>query len=109
MKSLSWPKPSDGIKLGWFRHLMKKTPNGQFLSAAIALSLAALFTACRSTPTQTAPELKSLQGYWQGEGGAGSISINITGNSINYYARPDQWFKTTFTLPAGTDPKQLLA
>ena len=88
---------------------MKKTPNGQFLSGAFALSLMALFTACRSTPTQIAPELKSLQGYWQGEGPAGNISINITGNSLNYYARPDQWFKTTFTLPAGTDPKQLRA
>src|SRR5947208_15608939 len=88
---------------------MKKTPNGQFLSGAFALSLTALFTACRSTPTPTAPELKSLQGYWQGERPAGNISINITGNSLNYYARPDQWFKTTFTLPAGPDPKQLLA
>src|ERR1043166_4014686 len=88
---------------------MKKTPNGQFLSGAFALSLTALLTACRSTPTQIAPELKSLQGYWQGEGGAGSISMNITGNSLNYYARADHWFKTTFTLPADTDPKQLLA
>ena len=88
---------------------MKKTPNGQFLSGAFALSLAVLFTACRSTPTQTAVELKRLQGYWQGEGGAGSISINITGNSLNYYARPDHWFKTTFTLPAGTDPQQVRA
>ena len=88
---------------------MKKTPDGQFLSGAIALSLAALFTACRSTPTQTAPELKSLQGYWQGEGPADNISISITGNSLNYYARPDHWFKTTFTLPAGTDPQQLRA
>src|SRR5436190_350447 len=85
---------------------MKKTPNGQFLSGAFALSLTVLFTACRSTPTPTAPELKSLQGYWQGEGPAGNISINITGNSLNYYARPDQWFKTTFTLPAGTAPKK---
>src|ERR1051325_1105124 len=88
---------------------MKKTPNGQFLSGAFALSLTALLTACRSTPTQIAPELKSLQGYWQGEGGAGSISMNITGTSLNYYARADHWFKTTFTLPADTDPKQLLA
>src|SRR5882724_2735330 len=88
---------------------MKKTPNGQFLSGAFALSLAVLFTACRSTPTQTAVELKRLQGYWQGQGGAGSISINITGSSLNYYARPDHWFKTTFTLPAGTDPQQLRA
>ena len=101
--------PLAAAHLGEIRHLMKKAPNGQFLSGAFALSLTALLTACRSTPTQTASDLKSLQGYWQGEGGAGSISINITGNSLNYYARPDQWYKTTFTLPAGTDPKQLLA
>src|ERR1041385_7379915 len=86
---------------------MKKTPNGQFLSGAFALSLTALLTACRSTPTQIAPELKSLQGYWQGEGGAGNISINITGNSLNYYARPDHWFKPTLSLLAGSAPQQL--
>ena len=91
------------------RHRMKRTPNGQILLGAFALSLAALFTACRSTPTRTAAELNRLQGYWQGEGGPGKTSITITGNSLYYYARPDFWFKTTFTLPAGTDPQQLRA
>ena len=88
---------------------MKKTPNGQFLSGAFALSLTALFTACQSTPTQTAAGLKRLQGYWGGDGAAGKCSITITGNSLHFYARTDFWYETTFTLPAGTDPQQLHA
>ena len=88
---------------------MKQTPDGPFCLGALALSLAALFTACQSTPTQTAAELKSLQGYWEGDGSGGKCSITITGNSLYYYGRTDFWFKTTFTLPAGTDPQQLLA
>src|SRR4030095_12091385 len=43
------------------------------------------------------------------EGPAGKISIAIAGNSLHYYARPDHWFKTTFTLPAGKGPQQLRA
>ena len=86
---------------------MKKAPNGQFLLGAFALSLAALFTACQSTPTRTAAELKRLQGYWEGVGAQSNTSITITGNSLHYYSRTDFWFKTTFTLPAGTDPQQL--
>ena len=88
---------------------MKKTPNCPFLLGAVALSLAAWFTACQSTPTQTAAELKGLQGYWEGDGSGGKCSITITGNSLYYYGRPDFWFKTTFTLPAGTAPQQLHA
>ena len=91
------------------RHLMKKTPTGQFLLGALALSLAALFTACQSTPTQTAAGLKRLQGYWGGDGAAGKCSITITGNSLHFYVRTDFWYETTFTLPAGTYPQQLHA
>jgi hypothetical protein len=74
--------------------LMKQAPNGQFLLGALALSLAALFTGCPSTPTQTtakpstpppiAAELIPLQGYWEGEGAGGKCSITITGNSLHY-------------------------
>ncbi len=88
---------------------MKKTPNGQFLLGALALSLVALLTGCQSTPTRTAAELKGLQGYWGGDGAAGKCSITITGNSLHFYARTDFWYETTFTLPAGTDPQQLHA
>ena len=86
---------------------MKKTPDGLFWLGAVALSLAALFTACQSTPTQTAVELKRLQGYWVGIGSESNTSITITGNSLDYYSRTDFWFKTKFTLPARTDPQQL--
>ena len=87
---------------------MKKAPNGQFLLGAFALSLAALLTAGQSTPTRTAVELNRLQGYWEGEGAGGKCSITIVGNSL-HYRNSGGWFKTTFTLPAGTDPRQLHA
>ena len=88
---------------------MKKATNSQSLLGAVALSLAALFTACQSTPTRTATELERLQGNWGGDGAAGKCSITITGNSLHFYARTDFWYETTFTLPAGTDPQQLHA
>ena len=88
---------------------MKKATNGQFLLGALALSLAALFTACQSTATRTAVELKRLQGYWEGDGAAGKCSITITGNSLHFHARTDFWYETTFTLPAGADQQQLHA
>ena len=96
----------------------KKTANGQFFLGALALSLAALFTGCPGTPIQTAAEpgtttpiaaeLKPLQGYWEGDGAGGKCAITITGNSLHYRAGTN-WYKTTFTLPAGTDPQQLHA
>jgi hypothetical protein len=88
---------------------MKKATNGQFLLGAMALSLAALFTACQSTPTRTAVDLKRLQGHWEGDGAAGKCSITITGNSLHFHARTNFWYETTFTLPAGADPQQLHA
>ncbi len=56
----------------------------------------------------TAEELKPLQGYWEGEGAGGKCSITITANSLHYRAGTN-WFKTTFTLPEGTNPRQLHA
>jgi hypothetical protein len=87
---------------------MKKATNGQFLLGALALSLTALFTACQSTPMRTAAELKRLRGYWEGEGAGGKCSITITGSSLHYRVG-ENWYKTTFALPAGTDPQQLHA
>src|SRR5438874_12687341 len=87
---------------------MKKAPNGQFLLGALALSFAALLSAGQSTPTPIAAELQALQGYWEGEGAGGKCSITITGSSLHYRAGTN-WFETTFSLPAGTDPQQLHA
>ena len=84
---------------------MKKALSGQFLWGAFALSLAALLTAGQNTPKRTAVELNRLQGYWEGEGAGGKCSITITGDSLTYRAGTN-WWKTTFKLPAGTDPQQ---
>ncbi len=55
------------------------------------------------------PVLDSLQGYWEGEGPPGTISITIKGDSLRYETGQDDWFETTIALPAGTEPQQLHA
>jgi len=67
-----------------------------------------VFTACQSLPPRTDAELNRLQGYWEGEGAGGRCSITITGNFLHYRAGTN-WWKTTFTLLADTDPGQLHA
>ena len=101
----TWPNQTPGACTP-DEHRLHRRP---FWLGAVALSLAALFTACQSTPTPAAVELKRLQGYWVGVGSESNTSITITGHSFHYYSRTDFWFKTTFTLPAGTDPQQLRA
>jgi len=39
----------------------------------------------------------------------GRITITIISNSLRFHRDTNFWFKTTFTQPAGTDPKQLHA
>ena len=94
---------------------MKKTPNNAFVLGALGLSLAAcspVTQARRHNPLQNqaplAEELKPLQGHWEGEGAGGKCSITIAGNSL-HYRNSAGWYKTTFTLPAGTDPQQMHA
>ena len=59
-----------------------------------------------------AVELQPLQGTWQGfmvgQENA-NITITITSNSLHFHRDANFWFKTTFTQPVGTDPKQLHA
>src|SRR5262245_10513372 len=90
------------------RPFMKKERNHPCWWRVLALASAGLFTACQSTPSRTAAELKPLQGHWEGEGAGGKCAITIRGNSLHYQNNAG-WFKTTFTLPAGTDPQQLHA
>jgi hypothetical protein len=61
-----------------------------------------------------AAELQPLQGSWEGvlvgQEAAGKISITITGNSLHFQGlNSEEWYETTFTLPAGTYPQQLRA
>src|SRR5688572_13620139 len=90
---------------------MKKATNGQTLWGALALALAALFTACQSTPTRTTAKLQRLQGTWEGvlvgQEKDGKITVTITGHSLHFYRDTNFWYETTFTLPPGTDPQQM--
>ncbi|HKQ38668.1 MAG TPA: hypothetical protein VJ063_11365 [Verrucomicrobiae bacterium] len=60
-----------------------------------------------------AVELQRLQGTWEGimvgNENNGIITITISSNSLHFHRDASFWFETTFTLPAGTDPKQLRA
>src|SRR5204862_6040311 len=44
----------------------------------------------------------------EGEGAGGGCSVTITGSSL-HYRNSAGGYKTTFTLPVGTDPQQLHA
>ena len=60
-----------------------------------------------------AAELQLLQGTWEGvlvgDKAQQKTTITVTGNSLHFHRDTNFWFKTTFTLPAGKDPKQLHA
>jgi uncharacterized protein (TIGR03067 family) len=61
----------------------------------------------------TTKELQYLQGTWKGvmvgHEKNGDLTITITDNSLHFHRDAKFWFETTFTLPAGTDPKELHA
>jgi uncharacterized protein (TIGR03067 family) len=69
--------------------------------------------ASRAVDLPTAPELQLLQGTWEGvdvgDPSHQKITITITDNSLHFYRDENFWFDTTFTLSAGTEPKQLHA
>jgi hypothetical protein len=85
-----------------------KVFGGRLLWSVAALSFVAVSSAGQSLPTRASGDLERLQGYWEGEGAGGKCSITITGNTLHYRAGM-HWHETTFTLPAGTNPRQLHA
>ncbi len=102
---------------------MQRASNGRFWLGALAWSLAAWFTGCTRSPTQTAAEpapltpvaveLQPLQGTWQGvvvgDKSGDKITITITGDSFHFHRDTNFWFETTITLPSGTNPQQFRA
>jgi len=60
-----------------------------------------------------AAALQPLQGTWKGvmvgHEKDGNITISITNNALYFHRDTNFWFETTFTVPAGKDPKQLHA
>ena len=61
----------------------------------------------------TNAELQLLQGTWEGvlvgDKAQQKITITITGNSLHFHRDTNFWWKTTITLPADTNPRQLHA
>jgi uncharacterized protein (TIGR03067 family) len=91
---------------------LKRAPDFTALSLLLPCLLLGLQAGC-TTNKPSASERKSLEGKWEGvmvgQEKDGKITITITGNSLHFHRDTNFWFETTFTLPAGTDPKQLHA
>ena len=91
---------------------LKRAPGFTALSLLMPCVLLCLLAGCK-TMQPTAAELQPLQGTWEGvmvgQEKDGKITIMITGNSLHFHRDTNFWFETTFTLPAGTDPKRLHA
>lgn len=104
---MTWLGSRNG-SAGQMRQFMKNGRNRWSFLGGAGLCFAAMFTAGQGVPTRSEAELKLLQGYWEGEGAGGKCSITISGHSLVYRAGTD-WFKTTFTLTEGTNPRQLHA
>src|SRR5262245_49700795 len=69
-------------------------------------------TKVAATPPSAA-ELQPLQGTWEGvmvgQEQDGKITITISGDSLHFHRDAKFWFKTSFTLPAGSNPRRLQA
>jgi hypothetical protein len=93
-----------------------------FVKLALAITALSILMPCSlicaqlaSTNIQpTLAQTQLLQGSWEGvlvgEEAAGKCTITITGNSLHFQGlSTNEWYETTFTLPAGTNPQQLHA
>ena len=87
---------------------MNKPFGSQLLFVTPVFALAAVLIACRNLPAPIDADLEPLQGHWEGDGAGGRCHIDVTGNTLRYRAGTN-WWKTTFILPAGTEPRQLHA
>jgi uncharacterized protein (TIGR03067 family) len=88
----------------------------------MAVAVASLLTVGAATqgkdsttqPPSVADQSKQLQGKWEGaeigREAEGKCLLTIKSNTIHFQgANNQEWYKTTFTLVPGTDPKQLRA
>src|SRR5688572_9713957 len=84
-----------------------------FLVASFSAKAGEQLTAKCIVNQSTNAELQLLQGTWEGvlvgDKAQQKISITITGNSLDFHRDTNFWWKTTVTLPAGTNPRQLHA
>lgn len=88
------------------------------IKTAIALALTLIFPdlcaqEAAAPAVQGADQSKVLQGIWEGvevgREAQGKCTMTITGSSIHFQGgNKDEWYKATFALPTGTEPKQLV-
>jgi uncharacterized protein (TIGR03067 family) len=96
---------------------MNTTIKAVFAITAFSILMPCTLIRGQDASTTAQPATKQsqpLQGSWEGvevgQEAEGKCRITITGNSIHFQgANRDEWYKTIFTLPSGTDPKQLRA
>jgi uncharacterized protein (TIGR03067 family) len=60
----------------------------------------------------TAADSALLQGKWEGvevgREGSGTCTLTVSGDTMHFQgSNKDEWYKATFNLPTGTNPKQL--
>jgi uncharacterized protein (TIGR03067 family) len=88
----------------------KESSGFTLLSLLLSCLLLGLLAGC-TTIQPAAAEGQRLQGTWEGvlvgQEKDGKITLTITGDSLHFHRDTNFWFETTFTLLAGTGPKQL--
>jgi len=92
--------------------ILKPALNWTSISLLLPWVLLCLQAGC-ATHSPSASARQRLQGTWEGvmvgQENDGKITITVTGDSLHFHRDTNFWFETTFTLPAGTEPKQLQA
>jgi uncharacterized protein (TIGR03067 family) len=80
----------------------------------LRLGLVVMLAAAAGCATQQRSDFAALQGKWKGhESGRNtenSVTVAFSGANLEYRASdPNVWYKATFCLREGANPKQLLA
>lgn len=92
-----------------------ETSKPPILQILLVLFLAIVLNGWQASATQAKTDLDLLQGSWQGQGPGGPCTVEIEGNSLVYRqpqtdpSDPQFWYRTEFTLPDASGPKQLHA
>jgi uncharacterized protein (TIGR03067 family) len=92
----------------------------RILTSAIALAVLCIVQPTQTLHAQAAGAVTSpqdqasaiLQGTWEGEEkdreSEGKCTMTVKDNTLHFQgAKPQEWYKGTFKLPAGTTPQQL--
>ena len=93
---------------------MEKSLKAALAITTLSILLPGAFIRAQDVSTTIAAQTQRLQGSWEGvqvgQEAAGKCTITISGNSLHFQGlNTNEWYKTTFTLPEGTDPQQLHA